>query len=114
MPKQDELVLASPTPAKSHVQNAGSEESAIYEKFIEYLRATRKNCDDALKYRQDIIQLASKDKAKMVMAMYFSKQHAAALAPHWSEFAKKYAVTITLEEAATRSASRHNDVVGLR
>lgn len=106
VPKQDELMLTSPTPAKAHVQSAGSEDSDIYEKFIEYLKSMRKNCSDALKYRQDIIQLASKDKVKMTMAMYFSKQHAAALAPLWSDFATKHAVTITLEEAATKSASK--------
>jgi superfamily I DNA/RNA helicase len=106
VPKKDELVLTKATQAESQVQNAGNDDTAIYEKFIEYLKSTRKNCEDALKYRQDIIQLTSKDKAKMVMAMYFSKQHAAALAPHWSDFAEKYAVTITLEEAASRSASK--------
>ena len=111
VPKQDELPLTNAKPVKAPVRSDSGEDADIYEKFIEYIKSLRKDCGDAIKYRQDVIERKSNDKAKMVMALYYSKQHAAALEPYWSDFTKKNAVTITLEEAATRSASKHNDVV---
>lgn len=83
------------------------EPTSLYDKFIAYLKATRRDYSVAMQYLRDIGEwlegIRTSDEGKIALAKHFAGIHAKELEPAWSEFVKDVSENITLKEAAGRS-----------